>query len=366
MPTVVLGEEMLRVLRLTLQALKVAAIATVALLTLFFGQRLFNSYLERARTNDTNPVLFTVEPDESPDAVAQRLADLKLVQSTTYFKGKLRLRGADTKFAAGSHVLREGMSVDEILNEITVVAADAPGTPRAPTTYIEFRTHEGWRLDEVAQLMVEKGIVRDRAAFLAALNDPSLTRYEFLGGRPASATLEGYLFPDTYRVPTGAAPKDVAALMLDNFGTRVPKGMRENLPEGISFYQALVVASIVEREAAIDSERSIIASVYYNRLKGIPPLKLQADPTVQYAIGQDGAWWPELQPTDLTRSSPYNTYQIDGLPPGPICNPSLKSIQAATAPAQTDYLYFVAKGDGTHAFARTYEEHQENIKKYQR
>ncbi len=353
-------------LRLTLQALKVAAIATVALLTLFFGQRLFNSYLERARTNDTNPVLFTVEPDESPDAVAQRLADLKLVQSTTYFKGKLRLRGADTKFAAGSHVLRGGMSVDEILDEITEQAADTPGTPRAATSYIEFRTHEGWRLDEVAQLLVEKGIVKNREEFLAALNDPSLARYEFLAGRPAGASLEGFLFPDTYRVPTGAAPKDVAALMLDNFRTRVPKGMRENLPEGISFYQALIVAAIVEREAAIDSERSVIAGLYYNRLKGNPPLKLQADPTVQYAIGHEGGWWPTLQPADLARPSPYNTYQVDGLPPGPICNPSLKSIQAALSPARTDYLYFVAKGDGTHAFARTYEEHQENIKKYQR
>ena len=142
--------------------------------------------------------------------------------------------------------------------------------------------------------------------------------------------------------------------------------MRENLPEGITFYQAMIVASIVEREAAIDSERPIIASVYYNRLRGIPPLPLQSDPTVQYAIGQDGNWWPELLPPDLPRASPYNTYLVNGLPPGPICNPSLKSIQAALSPAQTDYLYFVAKGDGTHAFARTYEEHLENVQKYQR
>ncbi len=353
-------------LRLTLQALKVAAIATVALLTLFFGQRLFNSYLERARTNDTNPVLFTVESDESPDMVAQRLTELELVQSATYFKGKLRLRGAETKFVPGAHVLREGMSVDEILDEITERAAEVPGTPRAATSYVELRTHEGWRLEEVAQLMVEKGVVKNREEFIAALADPSLARYDFLAGRPAGRGLEGFLFPDTYRVPTGAAPKDVAALMLGNFGTRVPKGMRENPPEGISFYQALIVASIVEREAAIDSERSVIAGVYYNRLRGNPPLRLQADPTVQYALGQDGGWWPELQPADLAKSSPYNTYEINGLPPGPICNPSLKSIQAALNPAQNDYLYFFAKGDGTHAFARSYEEHQENIKKYQR
>ena len=352
-------------LRLTLQALKVAAIATVALLTLFFGQRLFTSYLERQATEDTSPVLFTIAPDETPDSVAERLANLGLIKSTTYFKGKIRLRGSETRLVPGSHSLRGGMSVDEILDSITEVVSTRPGTPRT-TSYIEFRTHEGWRLEQVAELMVEKGVVKDKDQFYAALKDPSFSRYEFLASRPAGAGLEGFLFPDTYRVPLDVPAKDVIALMLDDFDRRVPKNMRENLPEGISFYEALIVASLVEREAAIDSERSVIASVYYNRLRGIPPLRLQADPTVQYVVGQEGNWWPELLPSDLARQSPYNTYLVNGLPPAPICNPSLKSIQAALSPAQTDYLYFVAKGDGTHAFARTYEEHMENVRQYQR
>jgi len=353
------------VLRLTLQALKVAAIATVALLTLFFGQRLFDSYLERARTNDTSPVLFTIAPDETNDAVAERLAELKLIRSTTYFKGKIRLRGSESKLVAGPHTLRGGMSVDEILDTITATVSTNPGTP-GPASYVQFRTQEGWRLEQIAQLMVDKGLARDKEQFYTALKDPSLARYDFLNGRPAGAGMEGFLFPDTYRVPQNVALKDAVALMLGDFDQRVPKNMRENLPEGFSFYQALTVASIVEREAAIDSERSIIASVYYNRLRGTPPLRLQADPTVQYAIGVESNWWPELLPNDLPRQSPYNTYQHGGLPPGPICNPSLKSIQSALSPAQTDYLYFVAKGDGTHAFSRTYEEHQENVRKYQR
>lgn len=352
-------------LRLTLQTLKVAAIATVALLTLFFGQRLFNSYLERARTTNASPVLFTIAPDESNDAVAERLAELNLIQTPAYFKAKIRLRGAETKLVAGPHTLRGGMSVDEILDTITVKVSTNPGTP-VTTSYVQFRTQEGWRTEQIAELMVEKGLAKDKEQFYAALKDPSLNRYEFLAGRPAGASLEGFLFPDTYRVPQNVILKDAIALMLGDFDQRVPKNMRENLPEGISFYQALTIASIVEREAAIDSERSIIASVYYNRLRGTPPLRLQADPTVQYAIGTDGNWWPELLPNDLARVSPYNTYQNNGLPPGPICNPSLKSIQASLSPAQTDYLYFVAKGDGTHAFARTYEEHQENVKRYQR
>lgn len=353
-------------LRLTLQALKIAAIGTMVLLTVIFGQRVFSYYFDRASATSGSPVLFTIAPDESADSVANRLADLGLIRSTVYFKAKVRLRGSDSKLKAGPHSLHSGMSVDEILDTITVVVvADKPGTP-GPASYVQFRTQEGWRTEQITQLMVEKGLAKSPDQFRAALNDPSLARFSFLTGRPPGAGLEGFLFPDTYRVPQNTPPKDVIEQMLIDFDLRVPKQMRENLPEGISFYEVMIVASIIEREAAIDSERSVIASVYYNRLRGVPPLPLQADPTVQYAIGQDGNWWPELQPGDLRYESPYNTYLRVGLPPGPICNPSLKSIQAALNPAHTDYLYFVATGDGSHAFARTYEEHLANVQKYQR
>lgn len=350
-------------LRLTLQTLKVAAIATMALLVLAFGQRFFTYYLDRAKANDTGPVLFTIDQDESADSVGQRLSDLGLINSTVFFKAKLKLRGSSTQFSPGSHSLRAGMSVDEILNTITVVVVDEPGTP-GTTAYVEFRTQEGWRAEQIAQLLVEKKLIKTSKEFFDALNDPSFNRFDFVKNRPAGATLEGYLFPDTYKVPVKTSAVDIIDLMLVNFDRRVPKGMRDNTPEGFNFHQVLIIASIIEREAAIDSERPMIAGVYYNRLRGIPPLPLQADPTVQYALGQEGNWWLELQPLDLQRESPYNTYLRTGLPPGPICNPSLKSIQAALNPLQTDNLYFVARGDGTHAFARTYEEHQANVQKY--
>lgn len=350
-------------LRITLQFLKVAAIATVAILTLFFGQRFFNSYLERARANDTGAVLFSITQDESAGAVSQRLSDLGLINSAVYFQGKLRLRGSTTQFKPGAHSLRPGMSVDEILDTITIVMVDQPGTPVA-TNYVEFRTQEGWRAEQIAQLLVDKKLIKEKQEFFTALNDPAFGRFDFVKNRPPGSTIEGYLFPDTYKVPQNTSASDIVDLMLVNFDRRVPKGMRDLPPEGFTFHQALAIAAIVEREAAIDSERAIIAGVYYNRLRGIPQLPLQADPTVQYALGQEGNWWPELQPIDLKRESPYNTYLRSGLPPGPICNPSLKSIQAAINPLQTDYLYFVARGDGTHAFARTYEEHIANIQRF--
>jgi UPF0755 protein len=353
------------VLKLTLQALKVAAIATVALLTLFFSQRVFDHYLNRSATADTNPVLFTIAPDESTDSVAARLHDLKLIQSPLYFKAKLRLRGTDTKLQPGPHNLREGMSVDEVIDSITVVFASRPGTPTI-VAYVQFRTQEGWRTEQIAQLLLDKGLIKNKDEFYNALNDPSLTEeFDFLAGRPNGAKLDGYLFPDTYSVPLGTPVKQIIEQMLLDFDTRVPRNMRDQLPQGYTFYQVLTVASIIEREAAVDSERATIASVYYNRLRQNPPMPLQADPTVQYVVGTDTDWWPMLQAGDLKRESSYNTYLHSGLPPGPICNPSLKSIVAALNPAQTDYLYFVAKGDGTHAFARTYEEHQANIQKYQ-
>ncbi len=351
-------------LRLALQALKIAAIGTVALLTLFFSRELFNEYRARASGGDANPVLFTVEQDESADAVGARLNELGLIRSTAYFKGKMRLRGSDSKMKAGSYSLYPGMSVDEILDTITVVEGGAAGTPTARRGYVQFRTQEGWRTEQIAQILVEQGLVKDKEEFYAALNDPYFDRYDFLASRPSWAKLDGFLFPDTYRVPQNTPPRDVIDQMLKNFDRRVPPELRQNPPSGYNFYQVMTIASIVEREAAVDEERAVIAGVYYNRLRQTPPLPLQSDPTVQYAVGQEGNWWPPVTPDDLRSQSRYNTYLQPGLPPGPICNPSLKSIQAALNPAQTDYLYFVAKGDRTHAFARTYEEHQANIRQY--
>jgi UPF0755 protein len=159
-------------------------------------------------------------------------------------------------------------------------------------------------------------------------------------------------------------------LLLDTFNSRVTDAMRQKAAAAkITLYEAVTMASIVEREAVVASERPIIASVFWNRVKKKMPL--QADSTAQYAIGYQPAtkqWWKSPVTIDeLTAAkSPYNTYLNTGLPPGPICNPSLASITAAIEPAQTDYLYFFAKGDGTHVFAKTYEEHLQNQQKYQK
>src|SRR5450756_1148755 len=155
--------------------------------------------------------------------------------------------------------------------------------------------------------------------------------------------------------------------MLKNWETHVPADLRARAGrQGLSLYRTVILASIVEREAQAPDERPIIAGVYINRLNQSMPL--QSDPTVQYAKGYDpqtGKWWnPLLQADTQTVQSPFNTYLHTGLPPAPICNPGLASIQAAIDPQASDYLYFYAKGDGSHAFATTYEEHLANIERY--
>ena len=202
--------------------------------------------------------------------------------------------------------------------------------------------------------------------------DPA--RYPFLQGRPAGTSLEGYLFPDTYDLPeTDATAADLLARQLDNFADQVLPRYDEARQAGttaLDLHSVLTLASIVEREAVVPEERPAIAGVYLNRLAAGMPL--QADPTVQYALGfqpTTGQWWktPIFLEEYSSVVSPYNTYLNAGLPPGPIASPGLSSIAAVLAPEAHDYLFFVAlpDGSGRHVFAKTFEEHQENVRRYQ-
>jgi UPF0755 protein len=208
--------------------------------------------------------------------------------------------------------------------------------------------------------------------------------YPWLADRPAGSSLEGFLFPDTYDLPAEPTPADLVDSMLSTFNVRVAPEIEGRLPGKMIFdleisdyrpmtvYDILILASIVEREAVIDEERPVIASVYYNRLDPAyveeTALRLSADPTVQYAKGYDaetGNWWNPMLPGEgQTIDSTYNTFRVQGLPPGPIANPGLASILAVLNPADTDYLYFHAIGDGSHVFASTLEEHLQNQQQY--
>jgi UPF0755 protein len=276
---------------------------------------------------------------------------------------RMRLSGDELK--QGTYTLRKGMSVPTIIKTISG-EGDGLGGEEAGAEVVDLQltTVEGWRTEEMAAEIEKSPIAGGGTAFLEATRKIDPSRYDFLKDRPAEASLEGYLFPDTYALKSDMAAEDVVSRMLDNFGQRFTPEMRQQAADrGLTIYQVLTMASIVEREAQVADERPIAASVYFNRINA--GMLLQADPTVQYPLGKEGDWWPELQPGQPDEvDSPYNTYRNDGWPPGPICNPSLASIQAALEPAQTDYLYFVAKGDGTHAFTADLAEHEQNIATY--
>ena len=343
-------------LRLMIQSLKVAAIVVLTLAIVFVSQRALFHYLNNASASNGQQVTFVVADSESVNSVASRLQDAGLIRSGTYFKLKMRLSNADSKLKAGRFTLQEGMSVNQIIDALTT--ADN-------VQVINVRFQEGWRTEQYAEQLVQAGLIQTTDQFTQAIQNGTWS-YDFLASRPNENSLDGFLFPDTYQFRADATPDDIVNTMLQNFEARVPAAEQAKAQDlGMNLYQVMIVASIVEREAVVPDERPIIASVYYNRLKQNMPL--QADPTVQYAMGTTSNWWPEVTPDDLNVQSPYNTYQTPGLPPGPICNPSLASIDAALNPAQTDYLYFVAKGDGSgsHVFAKTYDEQLQNIQKYE-
>jgi UPF0755 protein len=207
----------------------------------------------------------------------------------------------------------------------------------------------------------------DADEFLRIIKKQDLTdlsSYEFLSSLPESATLEGFLFPDTYRVSVEASAEELVHIMMDNFDEKLSPATRQAIgAQGLSIFEAVTLASIIQRESVVVSESPAIASVFLNRLRD--GTKLQADPTVQYALGYQQAtdnWWKSpLSFEDLEINSPYNTYMVHGLPPGPISNPGLSYLEAVAAPLISEYYFFVADCEaevpGSHIFSKTYDEH---------
>jgi len=313
--------------------------------------------LDRPASYDDTPVTFVVEPGESAATIAARLEELGLVTDGELFRMFIRYHGIDANLEAGEYVLRPNMTMAEIAETLQ----------HARIEEVTVTIPEGWRAEQVAQMLAKENIV-DGDEFLALVRGGKFD-YSLLRDRPEESSLEGFLFPETYRIPAQAEAKDLIERMLSTLDERFTPEMRRLAVErGMTVYEVITLASIVEREAAIAEERPLIADVFLNRLE--QDMYLRADPTVQYAKGYDattGQWWAPVTPEDWEAvDSPYSTYLYPGLPPGPICSPGLSAIQAVLEPADTEYLFFLAKGDGSHAFATTYEEHLQNQELYQR
>jgi UPF0755 protein len=223
-------------------------------------------------------------------------------------------------------------------------------------------TPEGWTMYDIASETAARGIC-SREDFLAAAHDTALVS----DLAPHATNLEGFLFPSTYKFTRHTDCGQIAATMVRQFRAvwaTVDPQNSQDFPGGLTLEQVVTLASLVERETPNEDERPLVAGVFYNRLRRGEPL--QCDPTVQYAQAMAGDPVKDVRPADLRVASPYNTYRHRGLPPGPIANPGEASLRAVLAPAVTDYMYFVADGQGGHVFSRTLAEHNRNVARLRR
>ncbi len=297
-----------------------------------------------------SPQSFVIARGETAGEIARHLEAAGVVRSALAFTFVLYDGGSEASLQAGTYTVSAAFTPRELARLFQ----------QAPGEQVVLRIIEGWRLSEIAAAVNKALPTISREAFLATAvvgerQSPSLA------GLDKRASLEGLLFPDTYFLRPDATAADVVETLLANFESRAGATLRTGATQRkTSVYDLVKLASLVERETRDRAESPTIAGVYANRLA--IGMKLDADPTVQYALGD----WRPLTLGDLSLDSPFNTYRVAGLPPTPICSPGLAALAAAARPADVPYFYFVAKNDGSgdHAFATTLEEHEANRAKY--
>ena len=313
---------------------------------LFAAFQELSLYSKKPAFTFAEPQMVMINSGQTFQAITRTLYEKKLIDHPFKFKLIARIKGFDRNIKAGEYLLSSSMSPEKILETI----ADGK-------VYLyRITIPEGYSIDQIASLLEEKGIL-EGAEFIKVANDPILV--ERLGIQAES--FEGYLFPDTYFFEKNAVIRKVIRSMVEQFHVKfAPIWEKRRSDLNLSIHEFVTLASIIEKETGNAEERFLVSSVFHNRLNRSMPL--QSDPTVIYGIENfDG----NLTRQHLNTPTPYNTYTIAGLPPGPIANPGKASLEAALFPAESPYLYFVSKKDKTHYFSTNYDEHREAVKKYQ-
>ncbi len=306
-------------------------------------------FLNKPPTDSTAAIVFEVSPGESLWGVAERLYAQGLITSVKKFVylGKVLPRYQNVR--VGEYELRANMYPLEVLRVIS--------SGKSIERSITFQ--EGLNRFEMAEVFERAGF-GSKQDFLRASEDPQLIQ-QVTGEKPVS--LEGYLFPETYKINKFTGAQGLVKMMVRRFG-RVMSEISGLLPAGMSAHQVVTLASVIEKETGAPEERPLISSVFHNRLK--LDMRLQSDPTVLYGIWvTTGEYKENITKADLQNPNPYNTYTIKGVPAGPIANPGRESLLAAVQPATSQYLYFVSRNDGTHVFSETYEAHQKAVGEFQ-
>jgi UPF0755 protein len=292
--------------------------------------------LSSAAPTDNTFTQFEVAKGEGVKSVVTHLSQEGIIRSSTAFYILIKSMGIDKSIQAGDYRLSKSMDARTVAKELTHGVVD-----------VWLTTLEGWRIEEIATTLAKNFDIPEK---------------EFL-----SYAKEGYMFPDTYQVSKDATAAAIASLFLDTFNKKITPQMHADAQKsGLTIDQVVVLASIVEREGHNDEDRPVIAGILLNRLKKDWPL--QTDATIQYALGyqpQEKSWWKKiLTEDDMKIKSPYNTYLHTGLPPGPISNPGISSLQAVIYPKQTEYMYYLHDTKGNVYYAKTQEDHDQNIAKH--
>ena len=328
---------------------------------LLASQRIYLSALILLQSNDLtqakNPVgeeiSINIDQGESVPSIIGRLWEARLISNPGVFRSYLQYTGLDTGLKAGDYLLNTAMSPVEIAKTIQV----------SISPNVSLNILPGWRLEEIANSLYSSGLNITSEEFLhATQNYPEGYSFSTCLGENS---LEGFLFPGSYTIPRETTIDELLPQVLMNYEAQVTNDIKDGFSsQGLDLCQATTLASIIQREAVVEDEMPLIASVFYNRLNS--GSVLASDPTVQYALGfnkNQGTWWTNpISLQDLQVDSPYNTYLYAGLPPGPISNPGLSALKAVAFPTQTPYYYFRAScdGSGRHSFAVTYDEHVSN------
>jgi UPF0755 protein len=321
------------------------ALALVLILCIGWGTDAF-LYWKRPVDPKGSPLLVDIPPGRGLAGISQDLYRLGIIQRPLYFQLFTRISSRSRPIMAGEYQLSAAMTPGDIIEILST-----------GKVYLHRVTiPEGFTLRQIATLVSSMGLVAENRFLEVALDVELVRRLEIDG-----PSLEGYLFPDTYLFPKGMAVEKMIRVMVGRFRQIVGPILEQELPgRGLSVHQIITLASIIEKETGLEEERPLVASVFTNRLRR--NMRLESDPTVIYGV-EDFAG--DITRKHLRTPTPYNTYLITGLPPGPIANPGLSSIQAALRPAQSDYLFFVARKDKTHVFSRTWEEHEKAVRLHQ-
>lgn len=294
------------------------------------------------------PVVIMIKNGMTSADIAAVLKNQGIIDNALWFRLLLKVKGRENALQAGEYSLPRGSSSEAVIAMLT----------SGNTTYRQLTIPEGYTIEQIAKLINERQI-GSGATFKEAARQAAPYDYMKEHSPDIIYSAEGYVFPDTYRLPKTLSEEELLGYLLREFDQKfTPQLRQEAAAMGLTVRQTVILASLVEKEAQKEKDRPIIAAVFLNRLKQDMPL--QSCATIQYILGYPKA---ELSVQDTKIESPYNTYLHAGLPPGPIASPGLASIKAVLHPAQTDYLYFVADKEGAHHFSRTYEEHLQNIEK---